>query len=268
MNTGLYTVKQLARLAGVSVRTLHHYDDMGLLKPTSRSPGGYRLYGESELLRLQQILLYRETGIPLIEIARLLDDPSFDRIQALERHREVLLRETERMWRLAATVEKTLKTLKGETTMTDEELYDGIPAETAARWQTEARQMFSAETMEESQRRLRRLTNGEWQKIRQEGEDVAAGLAPLMVQRADSAQAQKAIARHHAWIENFYTCGPERYRGLADLYVDHDEFRAYYDRFAPGLAVYMRECMLVFADGMLPDAGGVSASIHRCPEAG
>src|SRR4051794_9727174 len=114
-----YTVKQLAGLSGVSIRTLHHYDDTGLLKPDARSQAGYRLYGETELLRLQQILFFRMLGLPLREIHKLLDAPDFDTLEALTQHRAALVQRGQELETMLATVDKTIKKLKGEIMLTD-----------------------------------------------------------------------------------------------------------------------------------------------------
>src|SRR5512142_78697 len=116
-----YTVQQLARLAGVSVRTLHYYDQIGLLKPSARTAAGYRLYGEADLLRLQQILFFRELDFPLTEIQAILDQPDFDQVKALRDHRLLLQQEADRLGRLLNTIEKTISRLteNNMTPMTD-----------------------------------------------------------------------------------------------------------------------------------------------------
>src|SRR5512135_267261 len=128
-----YTVQQLARMAGVSVRTLHHYDHIGLLKPSARTAAGYRLYGEADLLRLQQILFFRELDFPLADIQAILDDPGFDQVKALRDHRQLLQHEADRLGRLLKTIEQTISRLTEDnmtmTPMTDEELYEGFTPE-------------------------------------------------------------------------------------------------------------------------------------------
>lgn len=135
-----YTVHQVARLAGISIRTLHYYDEIGLLSPADRTESQYRLYGEEELLRLQQILLFREMEVPLSEIKQLLDDPQFDQVAALRRHRDSLIRRRDRSVILLSTIDKTLRRLTEEAmTMTDAELYEGLSQETIDRYKKEAR---------------------------------------------------------------------------------------------------------------------------------
>ena len=247
-----YTIGQLARMAGVSVRTLHHYDQIGLLTPADRTEAGYRLYGEPELLRLQQILLFRELEMELAEVRRILDDPGFDPLAALERHRQMLQQRVQRLQRILRTIDRTMdKLTEDDMTLTDEELYEGISPEQRERWQREAREMYDPALVEESQRRVGKMSSQQWQAVKAEGDEVTRGLATLMDRLPDDPQVKALIARHHGWIENFYPCSAEVYRGLAGGYVDHPEFRAFYEKYAPGLADFMRAAMIVYADEVL-----------------
>ena len=132
-------------------------------------------------------------------------------------------------------------------TLNDEDLFEAYTPEQSARYQREARERWGEARVAQSERRLKRLSKDVWQKVQTEGGLVAAALAALMHLDADDAQVQEAIKRHHTWIENFYPAPAEVYRGLAQMYVEHPEFRAFYDRFAKGLADFMQEAMLVFA---------------------
>ncbi len=141
--TATHTVHQLASLAGISVRTLHHYDHIGLLKPSARSAAGYRLYGTEDLLRLQQILLYRELDLPLEEIRRILDDPGFDPVRALAQHRRTLELHAERLARLLHTIDRTIARLtEVDMSLSDEELYEGLPKEQVDRWKREVNERY------------------------------------------------------------------------------------------------------------------------------
>src|SRR5690606_26244740 len=122
----MHTVKQVADMAGVSVRTLHHYDDIDLLKPAHVGENGYRYYGREELMRLQQILIHRELGIPLAEIGAILDDPAFDRLEALESQRRRMVGEAERLAEMLRTIDRTIAELKGDHVMKDADLYSGV----------------------------------------------------------------------------------------------------------------------------------------------
>jgi len=248
-----YTVKQLAGLAGVSIRTLHHYDEIGLLAPRLRTAAGYRVYGETELLRLQQILFYRELGIPLNEIGRILDAPDFDPVIALENHRANLEVRLGRLHRLLKTVDDTLSRYAGENDMlTDKELYEGFSEETVARYRREARERYDGNLVEETERRMRRLSKTEWQAVKAEGDVVTRRLSALVNEPPGSANVQAVVAEHHAWLErNFYTASAELYDGLGQTYATNPEFREYYEKYATGMADFLSAAMRCYANGVL-----------------
>jgi DNA-binding transcriptional MerR regulator len=247
-----YTVSQLAKMAGVSVRTLHHYDQIGLLRPASRTAAGYRLYGEQELLRLQQILFFKELDMPLGEVGQILDDPGFDQVTALEQHRQALRQRMERLSRLLNTIDRTIDRLtEDDMALTDEELYEGFTTEQIERYNREVQEMYDPALVQESQRRLKRMSRAQWQAVKAEGEAVTNGLAALIDREPGDPEVQALIARHHAWIENFYPCSAEVYRGLGQGYVEHPEFRAFYEKARPGLAGFMQAAMNHYADQVL-----------------
>jgi len=247
-----YRVGALAKLAGVTIRTLHHYDEIGLLIPSSRSNAGYRLYAHDELLRLQQIMLYRDLDLSLEEIGDILDDPGFDPVAALTDHRRALAERIARTRRLLTTVDRTIQELKGGTmTLTDEELYEGFTAELAERYQREAETQYGPETVAQTTRRIRKLGKDGWARVKAEGAELEQALAEMMDRSPDAVEVQGTVARHAAWIGNFYEITPEIYRGLAQLYVTNDDFRAHYDRVAPGLADFLSTAMLIHADTMV-----------------
>ena len=166
-----YTVSQLAQMAGVSVRTLHHYDQIGLLAPWSRTEAGYRLYAEAELLRLQQILFFKELDLPLAEVRQILDDPGFDQVTALKQHRQLLNGRMERLTRLLNTIDRTIDRLReDDMTLTDEELYEGFTTEQAERYKREAREMYDPALVKESERRVKGMSRAQWQAVKDEGE--------------------------------------------------------------------------------------------------
>ena len=248
-----YTVRQLADMAAVSVRTLHHYDHIGLLKPSSRTAAGYRLYEEKDILRLQQVLFFKELGLPLDEIRRVLEDPGFDQIEALKQHRQTLQLRAERLAKLLTTIDRTIQRLTEENVnLTDEELYEGFTSEQIERYQREVRERYDPALVQESERRVRGMSTGQWQAVKEEGGAVAQQLADLMMDLApDAPEVQARVARHHAWIENFYPASAEVYRGLGQLCAEHEEFRAFYDKFCPGLADFMQAAMTYYADHTL-----------------
>lgn len=244
-----YTIQKLAKLASISVRTLHYYDEIGLLVPSLRTAAGYRMYGERELLRLQQVLFFRELDVPLHEIGKILDDPAFDPVEALGTHRARLEQRLGRLHRLLETIDHTIACYRGEHEMvSDSDLYEGFSDEQIARYEREVRESYDPKLVAESRQRLKKLTKAEWQAVKQQGEDATRTIAALMHLPAESAEVQQAVARHHAWInDNFYECSAEMYEGLARMYADSPDFRAYYDAFAVNLADFMAAAMVHFA---------------------
>lgn len=247
-----YTVQQLADLAGVSVRTLHHYDQIGLLKPSGRTPAGYRLYRQPELLRLQQILFYKGLDVSLEAIRQILDNPAFDPVAALQEHRRKLEHEAERVTQLLHTIDKTiLKLTENDMELSDAELYEGFTQEQAERYPREAREIYDPKLVEISEQRVRKMSKGEWQAVKAEGDALTRQLAELMDRDPGDPQVQQGIARHHAWIEQFYPASAELYRGLGQLYVENPEFTATYDRYRPGLAEFIRAGIEYYCDHSL-----------------
>jgi MerR family transcriptional regulator, thiopeptide resistance regulator len=237
------TVKELARLAGVSVRTLHHYDAIGLLRPDARSEAGYRLYGRGQLLRLQQILFFRELEFPLAEIARVLAEPNFDPARALRGHRKTLEDRIGRLHRLLDTLDKTVAHYEGEHMLTEEEMYRGFAPEKITRMKREARERWGNDLVEASEQRVRGMTREKWEAVGREGAAVNADLAALLERDPGDAAVQAVVARHRAWIEHFWKPDAESYRGLGRGYAEDPEFRAFYENIAPGLADFLRRAI-------------------------
>ena len=247
-----YTVQELASLAGVSVRTLHHYDSIGLLAPSSRSEAGYRLYGESELYRLQQILFYREVDMPLKHIRSVLDDPSFDLVQALENHKKVLKEKSLRLQGLVRTIDKTLSRIKGEDEMvTDKELYCEFSKETLAEYQDYMAKKFDPEIMKEAEESVKKMSKKEWEETNLEGQQIAIEMTQFLKLSPNATEVQDLVERHHAWVEKFYSADAKTYTGLADLYLEHPDFKSYYEKFSEGLTEFLAQAMRVYSDEKL-----------------
>jgi DNA-binding transcriptional MerR regulator len=245
----LYSVSGLAHIANVSVRTLHYYDEIGLLRPSNRSEAGYRQYTRPDLMRLQQILFYRELDLPLMEIRSMLEDEAFDPLNSLKNHRTGLIARRERLSQLIETVDQTIiQIMEGKMTISDEELFAAFTPEQAERYREEAKEQWGEERVEQTEQKLKKLSKYEWEHVQEEGGLVAQELASLMDRSVEDPDVQRAVARHHAWIENFYPAPAEVYRGLGQMYAEHPEFRAFYDRFAEGLADFMQIAMDYFAD--------------------
>lgn len=195
-----FSVRKLANLAGVSVRTLHLYDKTGLLKPSVRTQAGYRLYGVKELLRLQQILFYRELDFPLREIGNILDDPAFDLELALVAHKNALLARKERINTLVGTIEKTLATIKNKSMLQAEELYDGISKEKLNACRADAISRWGETTIVETENVLSGFNNEAMNSIKTELQEINQQLSALMNTEHSGNQVQQCIARRYQII--------------------------------------------------------------------
>ncbi len=246
-----YTVQELANLAGVSVRTLHHYDHIGLLKPASRNAARYRFYGEAELLRLQQILFFRELDCSLGDIARILDSPGFDAVEALVAHRQELKKRAKRLDVLIQTIDKTIRRLKGEgTEMADEELYGGLSKQQAEAYAEEARRRWDPKLVDESNARVKKWSREKWAVVNKDLDEILKQLAGLMGSPVADPEVQSLIVRHHAYLNNFYEVKPEMYRGLGRLYIEDPRFHAYFGKYRAGLAEYLQKAIDAYCDSI------------------
>ncbi|QIK77999.1 MerR family transcriptional regulator [Sphingomonas piscis] len=250
----MYTVKQLAKLSGVSVRTLHHYDQMGLLKPAFTGENRYRYYGRAELLRLQDILFHRELGVALADVGKLLEVDGRDRIEMLCEHRAALSQRLERSRLLLTTIDRTIADLQGEETMDDSDLYKGFSPEKQAEYEDWLVSRYGEElrpVIEHSKDGLRNLSKNGLAERLAEGEAAGAALAEEYMRGAvaDDPANAPLLQRHHAWIATMWNkeCPPEAYAGLADLYLEHPDFRANFDRHAEGFTDWLSEAMKVYA---------------------
>lgn len=243
-----YSVKKLSRLAGVSVRTLHLYDRMGLLKPSVRTEARYRLYGEKELLRLQQILFYRELDFPLKDIRSILEDPAFDVAQALEGHRRALLAKKDRIDTLVGTIDKTLATLKNNTMLQVEDLYDGIPNEKMEAYRAEAMAKWGKETVLSAEATLRGFSKETMKALQAELSQLNDRLSALMGTDPAGAPVQACIARRFEIILQLsggkIEMGKlEYFRKLGELYVEDNRYTPLNGMPSMELAVFMKAAM-------------------------
>jgi len=249
-----YTVKQLAGLAGISPRTLHHYDQIGLLKPGKRTDAGYRLYKDKDLLKLQQILFYRELDFPLDEIKRVLGKKGFDMVHALEKHKTMLQERNKRTETLIKTIDKTINSLKETKTMLkDEELYEGFSKEEIESIKKEVNEKYDPKLVAESNRRVRSMSKEQWAEVKKEGGDIYSALGDAFGNglSPDSKETQALIARHYQHLHRFYTPNPEMYKGLGEMYVADERFRAFYDKIRPNLADYIKKAIDIYCEKTL-----------------
>lgn len=244
----MYTVKQLSTLAGVTPRTLHHYDQIGLLKPETVGENGYRYYGETSMLRLQQILFYRELDLPLGEIKKIMGRRDFEIVPALEHHRLELRKRIHRLEHLIATVDKTIQHLKGENMMSPKGLFEGFSEEQQERYAAEAEQMYDPEIVRASNRKWKGYAAEKKQAILEEGKQVYLDMIAAMPKGADSPEAQAVVERWRKHMDYFWTPELDQLNALAANYVEEPRFRANFDQMHPQLAEFMRDAVKMYVD--------------------
>jgi len=245
-----YTVKKLADLAGVTPRTLRFYDRKGLLKPDAVGANGYRYYGPKSLIRLQQILFYRELDLPLAESRDLMGRRGFSAVRALEGHRQALQARIERLRRLIATVDETLLHLKGETPMPDKKLFEPFSDERQEAYARRAEKIYDPETVRASNRKWKAMGEAERKRVMDEGNAVYADIIAAIPEGPASPRVQACLARWHKHLLHFWTPAKEHLLGLAATYNDQPEFRANFDAMDPRLAPFMKEAVAVYVAGL------------------
>lgn len=242
------TVGEVAELAGVTVRLLHHYDEIGVLSPSGRSEAGYRLYSYTDLERLQEILVWRALGFPLAEIKALLDDRSYDRGHALRRQRALVQSELGRLGAVARALDTALAALEDGTNVEETSMFKGFDH---SRYEEEARDRWgNTEAYRESARRAARYTDSDWAEIRREAEANLRSFVALLEtgEPADAAAARQLAEQHRRHISRwFYDCSPAFHRRLAEMYIADPRFEANYERQAPGLARYIHDAIVAQA---------------------
>ena len=244
----MYTVKQLSTLAGVTPRTLHHYDQIDLLKPESVGENGYRYYGDQSLLKLQQILFYRELGFSLESIRDVLGRLEFQILDALEEHREALRGRARRLERLIQTVDDTIQHLQGEKTMSPKKLFAAFSEEEQEEYARQAEQMYDPETVRESNRKWKSYSPEKKQAILDEGNQIYLDMIAAMSKGAVSPEAQACVQRWREHMDYFWTPNLDQLLGLATMYGQSPDFKANFDAMHPELADFMKEAVKVYVE--------------------
>ena len=243
-----YSIKQIADLAGVTTRTIRYYDQIGLLAPIQIGENGYRYYDRGSLLRLQQIMFYRELDVPLRDIQIIMSRPDFNPLEAMEKHRLALLNRRQRFDMLIHTVDQTIQTLKGESQMKENEIFDGFDE---SEYEEEARQRWgNTVAYAESQKRWGSYSADEKQAIKVEGQEITRRMVGSDGGvKADDPQIQAAIADYMSYINrNFYTIDKEMLGNLSDMWVADPRFAVNYERIRKGGAAFVREAVHIFCD--------------------
>jgi DNA-binding transcriptional MerR regulator len=250
-----YTVKKLATMSGVSVRTLHFYDEAGLLKPARVGANGYRFYEEAQLLTLQQILFYRELGFELKQIKRIIGRSDFDKVAALESHRTVLLKNLDRTRSLIVTIDKTIEHLKGTKKMKSKELFAGFSPEQQERQEQYLIDRFgdgARQGIAQAKENVKDWTKADWEKSGAAFNAICQDMVALMNRKlsSEAPEVQETIRRHYEWLKRFWTLTRESYAGHSQTIVDSD-LRKPYEAHHPQLPDFMAAAMKVFAEKQL-----------------
>jgi DNA-binding transcriptional MerR regulator len=247
-----HTVGAIARLTGVSVRTLHHYDDIGLVPPSGRTGAGYRAYSDADVERLHQVLTYRELGFPLEQIATLLDDPSVDAMAHLQEQRKLLSDRIDRLHRMVAAVEDMMNSKRDGVQLTAEEqteifgdnwMGEEYAAEAQERW-------GDTDAWKQSMERQKSFSKDDWREVKAQGDEVNVAFAAALARGVEpgSAEANELAELHRAGIERFYDCDHALQACIAEMYVADERFTKYYEDIAPGLARFVRDVVVANAE--------------------
>ncbi|WP_312472501.1 MerR family transcriptional regulator [Neobacillus sp.] len=247
-----YTVQKLGSLAGVSTRTLRYYDEIGILKPARTNSSGYRIYGQKEVDRLQQILFYRELGVSLESIKDIVTAPSFDGAAALRGHREKLLEKKEQLELLIANVDKTIALTEGRMNMSNKEKFDGFKKkmidDNEKKYGKEIREKYGNDTVNKSNAKLKNMTQEQYNEVTALEVQLKLTLAEAFKTGDPAGElAQKVADLHKQWLTYYWNeYSKEAHAGLAQMYVDDERFTAYYDKEQPGTAEFLRDAIEIY----------------------
>lgn len=249
-----YSINKLAKLAGVSTRTLRYYDEIGLLSPERISSNDYRVYGQKEVDLLQQILFYRELGVSLDEIKNIVWSKDYDGIVALQGHLSALKAKKEQIELLITGVEKTIAASKGEISMSNKEKFEGFKQkmldENEKQYGKEIREKFGDAIVDASNARMMGLTAEQYEKVQNLSCQINDTLKTAFENGDPSSElAQKVCALHKEWLGYFWDhYSKEAHLGLAQSYVDDPRFRKYYDAIAVGCAEFLRDAIKIYCE--------------------
>ncbi len=242
-----YTVGKVARLAHVSVRTLHHYDELGILEPSGRSESGYRLYTDADLAQLQQVLFYKELGFSLEQIADALGDPGFDRSEALQQQRGLITSRVSQLEAMLDLIDRTVAAENGGIALSKEEMFEVFGDFDPTEYEAEVKERWGeTDAYKESARRTARYTKADWQRFKDEAEEINTAIAALIDEGVapDDARAMDAVERARLQIDQwFYPCSREMHANLGEMYIADPRFTATYEKIRPGMARWMRDAI-------------------------
>lgn len=246
-----YTVKKLAQLSGISIRTLRFYDEIGLLKPAYYGDNHYRYYEEEQLLMLQQILFYRELGFPLNDILRIISSDDFNKIDTLISHKIVLEQTLDRTMVLIKTIDKTIEHLRGEKPMKLEDIFHGFNEEKQLSYENFlVEQGVKPDVIKECKNKTKVWTKKQWLKNKEEGDKIHMALVDAINHKLEpsSSTVQELIKKHYQLVTNFWIPNKESYIALSQFYNSHPDFIEFYDNIHPKLLGFLMEAMKIFAE--------------------
>lgn len=247
-----YTIQKLAKMAGVTSRTLRYYDEIGLLKPARINSSGYRIYSEAEVDRLQQILFYRELDVDLETIKKIMSFPAFDEKIALEQHRMNLLARREHLNRLIASVEKTLSYKEGKINMSNQEKFeafkDKMIEENERKYGKEVRAKYGEDMIEKSNQQLKGMSKTQFEEAEKLGKEILEILNEAFLTGDPGGElGQKTADLHRKWLTMYWGhYSKEAHAGLAQMYVDDERFTEFYDKKHKGAAGFLRDAIFIY----------------------
>ncbi len=244
-----YTVGELAKAARISVRTLHHYDAIGLLKPAHVAANGYRLYRRAEAERLQEILFYRATGMDLAQIALVLDGGD-DRLDRLQAHRAKLDADAKSLAEMIQTLDRSIAVIKGDPPMALEDLYKPFAPETQADYEAWLVQTYGPTMVDEIAKAKEHLANADMEDRIDQLRQIETGL--VQAYQEGQARPDALLDAHRDWVSEMWgnACPPAAYGGLAELYRNHPDFLARYEALAPGFSRWLPDAMEAYVAGL------------------
>lgn len=245
----MYKIKELAQWGGVSIRTLHHYDQIGLLKPEQTGDNGYRYYSDQSLERLQQILFFKELGFSLREIQAILDHPAFDRASALRAQYELLAKQKQRLETMMQTVQQTLQSLETGQKLKIKEMFQNMSKKAIEdhkqKYAQEVKERWGqTDAYQQSQKKTAQYSAADWERIQTRTQGIYQQIVAGMNLGPEAPEVQAAVADLRQSISDYYyDCSPEIFKGLGEMYVADARFTAYFEKIQPGLATFLSQAI-------------------------
>ena len=251
-----YTVKDIKSIAKVSVRTLHYYDEIGLLKPSSITESGYRLYDDGKIYRLQQILFFKELKFSLKEIREMLDSNGFDRKHALEMQKELLFKEKKRIEDIIESLDKSLCEIRGGEKVSKKEMFNGFDIteieKHKEKYAKETKEKYGeSDAYKESQEKTSKYKKEDWQDVYKDMESIFKSIGDNMDKGVDSLEVQELVGKWRQFISNkFYNCTLEIFKGLGQMYIQDERFTKNIDRTKEGLSAFLSEAIEIYCNNL------------------